>query len=422
VTRVRGDTTEAFNYFGSGRTFLNGNVISSQTHSVQRTNGRHSMDKPLGKLWTDDRLRKHWAPLINLGSPLDLLKVEWDFPVQGWNAGNSPSESIHRRYDGPIIATPPAGYPADLHLPERIRSYAAVDPLDVRWGLGGQAIAACRPAKPEATFGQFLVELYREGVPSLFQRLDLRNQTEYFRSLGGNYLNVEFGWKPFVSDIRKTLTALADAHDILDDLYAHNGEFIRRRYSFPESVTETVQEDSVYPWPTLTTVHWTQNKRVVRTTTTKKTWFSGEFKYHLPPRGKWTSELQVKARHLLGVDITPELLWNVTPWTWFLDWFGSIGDSIGNATAISSDNLVMHYGYLMQEAKREVHCSHLGVSTRGYGSVNSTVTGTLRIHQKTRILASPYGFGLTEGDLSPRQWAIMLALGFVKNPTSSRYF
>ncbi len=420
MTRQRGDSQLGIDYQGLGETLLNGAVISSQTHSMQRMNGRFMEDRPNG-VWANPKLRKKWGHVIDLGNPMDLIKVRWDFPVSGVAAGNSPANSVHRRYRGPICAAPPAGYPADLYLPAKARLYSVADPLDVRWGYGGQAIAACRPAQPEASFGQFLIELYREGVPSLFQRLDLKNQTEYFRSLGGNYLNVEFGWKPFVADIRKTLSAISSADTILQDLYKHNGEFIRRRYTFPEFTTEDISVDTVLPWPTLTTAHWTQNAHKIRTITTKKTWFSGEFRYHLPPQGSFWPDLQTRTRHLLGADITPELLWNVAPWSWMFDWFVSMGDAISNATAISSDHMVLRYGYLMQEATREVHSTHLGVQTLGYGSVPTTISGVIRIQNKTRISASPYGFGLTPGDLSPRQWAILVALGMVQNPGGARY-
>lgn len=418
--RQRGDSHIALDLQGHGATYLNGSVISSQTHSLQRMNGLYMIDHTNG-LWSRPHLRKKWGWVLDIGAPMDSFRVKWDFPVSGDGAGNLPSSSIHRRYDGPVVAYPPAGYPADLHDPAKAALYAVADPLLTRFGLGGQAIAACRPAQPEASFGQFLVELYREGIPSLFQRLDFRNQVEFFRGLGGNYLNVEFGWKPFVSDLRKTLTALDRSQEILDDLYEHSGQMMRRRYAFPVSETVNVEVDSVLPWPTLTTAHWTQTSRTVRTTQIKRTWFSGEFKYHLPPRGDFGSELRVRCRNLLGADITPELLWKVTPWTWLLDWFGSIGDLIGNAQAISSDNLVLRYGYLMQEATRVVKVTHLGVKTLGYGHVNPTVTGTLIIQNKTRCRASPYGFGFTQGDLTPRQWAILLALGLVKNPGGVPY-
>lgn len=419
MDRRRGDTRIGLDLSGHGNTFLNGSVISTQDYSLLRKNVRF-MEDETHPLWTIPRLRKKWGSVLNLGGPMDLIEVEWDFPVSGSGAGNSPANSIHRRYDGDVIAMPGTN-PADLDNPAKAKLLACADPLDVRWGLGGQAISACRPAQPEASFGQFLVELYREGIPSLFQRLDVRNQVEFFRGLGGNYLNVEFGWKPFVADIRKTLSSLQRADEILTDLYAHNGEFIRRRYTFPVIQTTAIQVDSVLPWPTLTTAHWSQTSRTIRTVDTKETWFSGEFMYHLPPRGTFESELRVKARHLLGVDITPELLWNVAPWTWLFDWFGSIGDSIGNAQAISSDNLVLRYGYLMQKATREVTTTHQGVKTLGYGRVNPTITGTLRVTNKTRCLASPYGFGLRPGDLSFRQWAILTALGLVKNPGGIRY-
>jgi len=190
---------------------------------------------------------------------------------------------------------------------------------------------------------------------------------------------------------------------------------MRRQYSFPSSSSSTVLSTAnVLPWPVLTITHWNQASRVVTQTDTKKTWFSGEFVYRYPPvDALLVRRMRAYARSILGVSLSPDTLWNITPWTWLADWFGNAGDILANVSAISEDDLVMRYGYLMQEVKREISHVHNGVVPT-WGTVPRTISGTTTYVVKSRIGASPYGFGMTWDDLSPRQFAILAALGITR--------
>jgi hypothetical protein len=263
----------------------------------------------------------------------------------------------------------------------------------------------------------FLGELIREGIPSLLSNFKVKGEVDFFRSLGSNYLNVEFGWKPLVSDLKKTARALQKQAQILEDLQRNSGRAMRRQYTFPETSTTTLmyQDTSTYPWPGLTLYHWNQAGNFsVTKTDTKKTWFSGEFRYRYPPvTASLAAQLRAKARAILGADLTPETLWNLAPWSWLADWFANIGDVLANISAISEDDLTMRYGYLMQEARREYKHVHTGMTTP-YGKLPSTISGSSIFHVKSRIGASPYGFGLTWDSLSPRQLAILAAIGITR--------
>ena len=240
----------------------------------------------------------------------------------------------------------------------------------------------------------------------------MKSQLAYFRSLGGNYLNVEFGWKPFVSDLRKTAISLNRQADILEDLRRNSGKAMRRQYTFPAEVTAVDTEDNIFPWPHLTAYHWTQGKRVQSDIRSKRTWFAGEFRYYYPPvTASAVERIRSYARTILGMDLTPGTLWDISPWTWLADWFGNVGDVLANVSAINEDNLAMRYGYLMQEARHEIKTVHHNVVS-WYGDLPSTITGTTVISHKTRIGASPYGFGTSLESLSPRQVAILAAIGF----------
>jgi hypothetical protein len=171
------------------------------------------------------------------------------------------------------------------------------------------------------------------------------------------------------------------------------------------------------PWPNLGLTNWTQAGRTVTQHDTKKTWFSGEFIYRFPAvDASPVRKLRANARQLLGFDLSPETLWNAAPWTWLTDWVANTGDVLANVSAISEDDLVMRYGYLMQEATRRYVHVHRGVRPNYAAMViPSTITGETSYTVKSRIGASPYGFGLTFTNFSGRQLAILAALGITRS-------
>jgi len=132
-------------------------------------------------------------------------------------------------------------------------------------------------------------------------------------------------------------------------------------------------------------------------------------------------EFEEKANHLLGLDLTPELLWQLTPWSWLIDWKLHIGNSIKSFSALQTDGLVVRYGYLMieQHQKKTVGINNLIVRQNGAQSV---VHPSFSYHtlMKERFRATPYGFGIDLNSLTLRQWSILGALGMTRTPTSLR--
>lgn len=398
--------------------------VNSVGHDVTTVNGAPSSDYQRnltllgGSVMVDSVHPNFFLPAIpgvltDWGGPLDLIKIRYDFPIAGDRAGNAKGSYVKRTYTGSIHAQPYLTLsgvdPAKLWL------HAQADNVATRWGLGASAIENCRPAKPQAAFGTFLAELLRDGIPSLLTRLQFRSELEAYQSLGNAYLNVEFGWKLFVSDIQATARALLNQVELLEDLSRNSGKRMRRQYSFPtaETVDVAKQAASYYPWPTLTSAHWQQAGAHVTTTTSKRTWFAGEFVYMVPPI-TGLNGIRAKARYLLGVELTPSYLWQIAPWTWLSDWFANIGDVLANISSITEDNLVIRYAYLMQEARKEVKTTHHGVKTLGDGLLPDTIEGRTVISHKTRIGASPYGFGIAWDGLTLRQTAILAALGITR--------
>jgi len=119
----------------------------------------------------------------------------------------------------------------------------------------------------------------------------------------------------------------------------------------------------------------------------------------------------------LGTRLDPEVLWNLAPWTWMVDWVANFGDIVGNLSAIVADHLVMQYGYIMHEVivTKEIYFPRGLYSRNTYPYISSfdekPWNVTLTYHSKTRTGASPFGFGLSPESFTTQQWAILGALG-----------
>jgi hypothetical protein len=105
------------------------------------------------------------------------------------------------------------------------------------------------------------------------------------------------------------------------------------------------------------------------------------------------------------VNLTPEAVWNVTPWSWAADWFGTTGDVLHNISALGKDGLVLQYGYIMHSQMRD-ESRYATYSAARSSSWYERSEKTL-----VRRPATPYGFGVDLNSLSAKQTAILVALG-----------
>lgn len=153
----------------------------------------------------------------------------------------------------------------------------------------------------------------------------------------------------------------------------------------------------------------------------RRIWFSGAYTYHLHDGDSSSQKLkgfEQKFNHLFGLRLTPEVIWNLAPWSWLADWNFNIGSNISNATALSQDGLVMRYGYLMCDTVVTRSSTLRGAFTTT-GTLPPFTTSFVQ-HRKERVKATPYGFGLNPASFNGRQWAILAALGMTKTPSSLR--
>lgn len=312
---------------------------------------------------------------------------------------------------------------------------------------GKAAMNAATPTRPVANTAVFIGELFA-GLPTVIGATLLRDRIGFFRALGSEYLNVQFGWLPLISDIQKTIKALSNASDILTNYARDSGRNIRRRYTLPDltysgfysPANSTTSAGSASTWTSYGLNGFptggsggggqapsvTSSTLVVSVSAKQERWFSGAFTYYVPPGGSFLKDLarfEALSNKLLGTRLTPEVLWNLAPWSWLVDWIVRLGDHISLYTRFQDDGLLLRYGYLMVRDQVNVSSNFSTTYERSNGVIRRGHHFTqVKLVRERRVRATPFGFGLDPNSFTARQWSILAALGMTKSPRSLRGF
>lgn len=312
---------------------------------------------------------------------------------------------------------------------------------------GTNAIKATIPTNSVANLAVDLAEIVREGIPkAIGSILDLSSRAAFYRSLGSEYLNVQFGWVPFVRSIQKTISAMLNASQIISQYERDSGRVVRRKFGFqprietqnfaPLSLGFYLDVPQVFltqggtvvssPWQHLFSDYVNPgnpgNNRLGRVTrsiiTRQDVWFSGAYSYYLPKAGisigQDLERFEALANKLLGTRLTPEVLWNLTPWSWLADWFANIGDNLAVASARQFDGLVIRWGWLMRKTHIVDTSVLKGVVFRN--GFRGDLETSFHVERKERVEATSSKFALQGGALSAAQLAILAALGMTRAP------
>lgn len=351
---------------------------------------------------------------MDIGGPFLSHKITIDSNYWEGKCSASPyaGQTNNPFYEGRFYASPEA---VDLlrknrtNLAGEISSFCPTDISDNSLdSFGATAISRVSPTNPLVDASQTLGELRsgKKGLPSIPGTLG---------NIGDEYLNWVFGIQPSVDDVKGIYESASNAEKLLEQLERDSGRLVRRQYRPPietlPSSTQTIFSAPVQPDGGAGQASYALNgdmKKVV--TASKETWFSGGFTYHLPKSG-WRRKLR-ELDYLYGLQPGADTFYNLISYSWFADWFINLGDVLKNLNAFSLDGLVMPYGYVMCHQVRQVSYTFpTAFRVGGNGWVPAVLSDTITYETKQRRPANPFGFGLTNEDLSSRQLAILAALG-----------
>ena len=266
---------------------------------------------------------------------------------------------------------------------------------------GTTAFKATIPTNPSFDLANAIGELRLDGIPSPVGFNVWRDQTLRAKHAGDEYLNIEFGWLPLVSSIRDFSRTVSETDKIVTAYQQDANKSIKRTFEWPEETrvgTSTGIIDCHPQWVSLNGTAFYRHSQ--------KRWFEADYQYFLPIGGSAADKISryaAYARKLYGLELTPELVWNLTPWSWAADWVGNVGDILHNLSRFSSDGLVARHAYLMCHTRNETlwHATYKG----------SSVSRLLVEETKQRFPSSPFGFGVAFTGITPTQAAVVTALG-----------
>lgn len=365
--------------------------------AVSQGNDYHQIGRTLNNIGGDFQVfKKEYKESSSLGTGPLHFSYSLDPLEDGMEHWFAPQVAI-----GPDI--PSSGWPWPTATPS---SFFQLD------ALGTTAISRVLPTNPTANATTALGELLLDGLPR-FGIDTWKRRTEIAKDAGSDYLNYEFGWKPLVGDIRSFARAVKNREKILKRYEAESGKLLHRRYDYQPILTESVQEwTGALPVPRLIDAldlpNCSEARLVLRQTTSVKRWMEATFMYTLPPKGSVARDYRL-ADKLLGVQLTPEVVWELTPWSWAMDWVTNTGDIVRNFSAFLMDGLVMPWAYMMEHVKCTNEYQLTGISYKTYPG-SHVFRQSLTSEVKTRRVATPFGFGLDSDEFTPRQWAILGAL------------
>jgi hypothetical protein len=396
-----------------------------------------------GDLFQDGRNVYSWRPTLSRGYSSTYSYMSW----------NSATHAVTNEYDSDSRQLP------DVVVPDF--STFVLDLND----KGTNFIRQCRPGNPVASLGQFVGELH--DLPKIPL---LKSYANIFVQMGHEYLNYEFGWKPFVNDLKKAYMLSLDIDKRISALVRNNGIYQTRKRTRgdppvyeplgTQSGTQLFGSTILDGWAPLASAgisnlvvtgpFGTRGLHPLFSGSLQPTaafdlklerfeervdWYKGTFKYYVPDIGslQWTNRARAA---LYDVNVTPSVLYELYPWSWLVDWFSNVGDIISNLTTNAVDNEALVNSHIMSRQRVE-HRITMNIQWDDWsGDMIDPIFGAVPAVErfvpagsdqliyshlsldKLRQPASPFGFGLTSSSFTARQIAILAALGL----THQRFF
>ena len=356
------------------------------------------------------------------GGPFFTSRTYMKYANTHLSLGPKTRSGVPAKYTGPVGIPLPSTELAKLSAFMKVLGSKDTSHLDPK---GATAVALSAPTRSAASLATTLAESVKEGIPSLPGVQTWKGRTKIAKAAGSEYLNAVFGWLPLVDEVKEVSSNISHSAQIAKQYARDENKDVRRRFDFdtvversgPDVIGTTAASVGGLTWSFNDFERPETGGDITRETiVTRKCWFSGAFTYALPSDSDTFGRLLRHgelADHVVGTKLTPSLLWELTPWSWAVDWFSNTGRVIDNVTAFGQYGLVMRYGYVMETITEEINYT---LSNSALYGAEKRAVGPLSYIRETKIRqpANPFGFGLTWPDLSPTKLLIAAALGITR--------
>ena len=255
--------------------------------------------------------------------------------VEGNRTGANPLQIIHKilhhpSMDGTLMSgSPPVAvkkftaFPTGLapSVPDPRATWPAFNSIDLQT-LAWEIVRKTNPSLPHVSMPTFFGEL--KDLPDLLRR----RGNSLLEQVANGHLSWRWAARPMISDLSKLLSFSDACRKRFRELEKLNsGKPLRKRCDLYKSRIDGPREYITMHSEGTVFSGWRQDSFV------NETWGSCEYK--VPPGGALPGSDFAKPDGLLdrlnaGITSHEALatLWELTPWSWFADWFFRIGDFI----------------------------------------------------------------------------------------------
>lgn len=377
-------------------------------------------------LWKERTIDElHAGPPYLTGGPFDrkyISENKWmPLIIQAWSKPAVPRANKYYYIGGwcPIIPGGPLGPVCTTELEPKFGEWGDVS------SHGPTAYAKFSPLKPAVNVGETLAELSQlprmlSGSAAMFYKIwnRLGGKKHFLASshVANEWLNTQFGWKPFLSTLGDFCKTQNSLYARMTKLRKNNGKWVKRGGRLFETinsedvsgrfgVTNTYPEVAGFNKTSSVGIELVERQRC---------WFSAKYKYWIPELNGPVYSPKLIA-HLYGARLTPSLVWNLLPWSWMIDWGVNLSAILQNVDESSFGQLVSQQAFIMGRTEKLYKIT----ARITLGSSSQTGIWESSLTRKTRTPASPYGFDVRFQDLSPWKVSILSALGISKRRSPS---
>lgn len=251
------------------------------------------------------------------------------------------------------------------------------------------------------------------------------------KNVANHFLNHTFGWVPFLKDVNDLIDNIKNAHDRIERLKRDNGQWVKRRAILVNQNDDVllgktngvniitpatgdffaIDGNGQYVSP------YYETRR--QTFTLAST--SGRFRYYLPEFDADRPDQMgllgdIKRRlDIHGARINPSNVYKAIPWTWLIDWVSDVGKTIQAVQDQTMDNMAAKYLYLMHHQIKTIRMRQFMPFNAKSGGEQVFEYDQIIDCKQRKEADSPFGFGLSWDNLTPKQLAILAALGITRH-------
>lgn len=278
--------------------------------------------------------------------------------------------------------------------------FAHADLPTLNYGqLAAELLAKTNPSRPDIDLPVFLVEL--KDIPQLIKVVG----DNLIKTVAKSNLAYHFGWKPLVNDLQ----SIFNFSGLVERRYRE----LKKLYSSGLRRTVTLGRDSTN-FKGRETLIWNESglgSVIIRTDGNTERRYWGHCKWKpttLPPRSD-AEMFSLARRAVLGLYLNPAAAWELIPFSWMADWFGSIGAYLN-----ASRNLIPASPYDICIMERKLTTVSSSVKA-GYEPVSGlSLSPQWGTHETLRREPSSPTISASLPWLTLRQWSILASLSVVK--------